>query len=258
MDAIAAYLETARRLGERTADLHLALASSTDPAMAPEPYTSHYQRSVYQSLRSDAHRTFELLRRRLDLLSGEAQARARRLLEREAGADTVFRRLLGEPIAAGRIRCHGDYHLGQILWTGRDFVILNFEGDPTRALSERRIKRSPLRDVASMLHSFRLAATTSLLHHTATGEIPPDRIDALEDWTRFWVCWTSATFLRSYFARSGSTPYLPPDRTAAALLLDAFCADRALYALRGVLLREPSEGRPAIQCALELLPSVGS
>ena len=85
-----------------------------------------------------------------------------------------FRSILDRKITAMRIRVHGDYHLGQVLFTGKDFVIIDFEGEPAHSLSVRRIKRSPLRDVAGMLRSFHYAANAPLIGKTGGGVFRPD------------------------------------------------------------------------------------
>src|SRR6185369_1955857 len=152
-ELIGGYLADAELLGRRTAEMHIALASRDDiPAFAPEPFTPHYQRSIYQSMRTQAVQTLQLLRRR-----AKDNPEAQMVIAREAELQKRFRAVLDGRISGQRIRTHGDYHLGQVLYTGNDFVIIDFEGEPLRPLSERRIKRSALRDVAGMLRSFHYA-----------------------------------------------------------------------------------------------------
>jgi len=152
------YLDRARLLGRRTAELHLALSSDTeDPAFAPEPITPFYQRSLYQTMRSITVQNFRLLR---DL--GDQIPEAVQILDLEGDVVRRLQRVLEPKVNASRIRIHGDYHLGQVLYTGKDFVIIDFEGEPARPLSERRIKRSPLQDVAGMLRSLNYAAYSAL------------------------------------------------------------------------------------------------
>src|SRR5262249_1585822 len=173
-EMVGAYIEFARLLGRRTAELHAALASRPDdPAFAPEPFTSFYQRALYQSLRNLTERVFRLLHERMRSLTAEVQADARAL---EGGKDRVlarFQTVLGRTVPTVRIRVHGDYHLGQVLYTGKDFVIIDFEGEPARPLTERRSKRSALADVAGMIRSFGYAAHTVLYRKAGESVLRP-------------------------------------------------------------------------------------
>jgi maltose alpha-D-glucosyltransferase/alpha-amylase len=228
--AIGAYLERAALLGQRTGEMHVALASSTDPAFAPEPYGTLYQRSLYQSLRSSATQAFELLRRGLERLPEAAQAEARRVLVLESAAVARYGRLLGGRIDAQRIRIHGDYHLGQVLYNGQDFLIIDFEGEPARPLGERRLKRSPLRDVAGMLRSFHYASRALFTGQGPTASVRPEDVERLEPWARFWYGSVAAAFLRGYLAAAVGR-FLPSSRDELVLLLDVFLLNKALYEL---------------------------
>src|ERR1700716_1609518 len=157
--AIECYLPWATLLGRRTAEMHIALASSTaNPDFTPEPTSMLDARSIYQSIRSLLSPVMELLQHRLPTLVGPARDDAAALLESEERLHEHLRALLNRPISAKRIRCHGDFHLGQVLFTGGDFVVIDFEGEPGRPLRERRLKRWALKDVAGMLRSYDYAA----------------------------------------------------------------------------------------------------
>jgi maltose alpha-D-glucosyltransferase/alpha-amylase len=179
------YLEFVRLLGRRTAELHLALAANAeDPAFAPEPYTDFYRHGLYHGMLARLGRTSELLRSRIKSLPEDVRPDVQGLLERQAAVRAKFQYLRNNRIAAMRIRVHGDLHLGQVLYTGRDFVFLDFEGDPDRPLSERRIKRSPLQDIAGMLDSL-YHASHGVLFGEAPGVIPkPESLKALNSWAK--------------------------------------------------------------------------
>ncbi|HYN22520.1 MAG TPA: putative maltokinase, partial [Thermoanaerobaculia bacterium] len=220
-ERIGIYLQSAQLLGQRTAEMHIALASRPDePDFAPEAFSLLYQRSLYQSMRTLTGRTFELLRQRLGDLPETARGGAEDLLGSQDRVVDRFGALLAGKVSAARIRCHGDYHLGQVLYTGKDFVILDFEGEPSRPLSERRMKRSPFRDVAGMLRSFHYAAYARLFEEADTGVVPASALPALETWAFDWERWTSAAFLRAYLDRAWGSPFVPPSREELALLIE--------------------------------------
>ncbi|HEX7120940.1 MAG TPA: putative maltokinase, partial [Gemmatimonadaceae bacterium] len=236
-----AYTETARLLGQRTAELHLALASDPDdPAFAPEPYTTLYQRSLYQSMRNLTGQTFQQLRERLPELDKSVAREVRRLLDLEGKIVDVFRTVTGRRIDTTRIRIHGDYHLGQVLHTGKDFVIIDFEGEPTRSVQERRIKRSPLRDVVAMLRSFDYAVHTILLGTEGTRFLRPEDVRSLEPWARFWVRWVGATFVRSYLQHAGDASFVPKPPEDLRRLFNVLMLEKSVYEVGYELNNRPS------------------
>jgi maltose alpha-D-glucosyltransferase/alpha-amylase len=234
-------LPAAGLLGQRTGELHVALASSTDdPHFAPEPFTTLYQRSLYQSARTQARRAFELLRKRLKDMPEAVAEDSRRILEHEEELLHSLRSIYEHKITAMRTRCHGDYHLGQVLYTGKDYVILDLEGDPDRPLSDRRRKRSALRDVATMLRSFHFATRSAL----RKGSLRPEDIQPLEPWARLWYLWVAVAFVKGYLAAARQGSFLPPTRGELAMLLDFSLLKRVVNELRYEL--ENDTGRVTI------------
>ena len=156
------------------------------------------------------------------------------------------RSVLERRLAMLRIRFHGDYHLGQVLYTGKDFVILDFEGEPSRSLSERRFKRSPLRDVAGMVRSFEYAAAYALRHGPRRAEDVP----ALQPWARLWSRWASAAFVRGYMPALGDAPFFPRDPLELTPLLDFYLLEKTVYELRYELNNRPDWVRIPLEAIL--------
>jgi len=243
-EVMGVYLEWARLLGERTAELHNAIsADRIDPAFAPEPFSEDYRKGRYHRMLSGVGRSFQLLRRRIGSLEEPVRQEAQRVLEAEDAVRRQIRRIRDIQVAAERIRCHGHYHLGQILYTGKDFLIVDFEGSPLRPLSERRIKHSPLRDVASMLRSFHYASEAASLGHVAGVSSGEQR---LAPWMDFWRHWASAAFLKGYLSAA------PQKREQITTLLDIYLLEEAIDELERQLRRRPAWAIVPLRAILEL------
>jgi maltose alpha-D-glucosyltransferase/alpha-amylase len=236
LDMIASYLESASTLGRRTAEMHLALAAGDDAAFAPEPLMPDERRAIARRMAEDAGRALAAIEPQLPRLPEETAAQARELLSVRDRIIRSFDAVAATVTPVSRIRVHGDYHLGQVLWAENDYYIIDFEGEPARPLAERRARQLALKDVAGMLRSFGYAAYAGLV---ASAAMRPDDFPRLEPWARVWESWTSASFLRTYLDVTAGAPFLPPSPSETGLLLDAFVLDKALYELRYELNSRP-------------------
>ena len=257
VDSLGWYVDAVARLGRRTADLHLALATGgeEDPAFRPEPLTEEDLAQTAAAIRTSLTQTLSLLRARLENLNDEVRELATRVLEAEP-------RLLSEPdrlVAAvppgvAKTRVHGDYHLGQVLWNEGDFYILDFEGEPARSMAERRARQSPFKDVAGMLRSFSYAAQARLL---AWREREPEKARRLATWAGFWEAATTDVFLQSYRAAANAAVFIPSTPAGVTALVRLFLLEKAVYELRYELnnrpdwLRIPLTGLQSILSSME-------
>lgn len=253
-EAISPFLQSAVLLGQRTAEMHLALASAKDtPSFTPEPFTPFYQRGLFQSMRNHGRRVLQMLKKQLTKLPEEAQSDARTIIGLEAEIMRRFREIAERKITALRIRCHGDYHLGQVLYTGKDFKIIDYEGEPMRAISERRIKRSPLRDVAGMIRSFHYASHAGLLTDIPGVVVRSQDTAALAPWARFLYVWTSAVFVKAYLQQVGDEPFLPQSREELRCLFNTYLLEKSLYELDYEMNNRPAWISIPIRGVLDLL-----
>jgi maltose alpha-D-glucosyltransferase/alpha-amylase len=253
-ELIGSYLEFIRLLGVRTAEMHLALSSKEeDPVFAPESFTDFYRHGLYHGLVARLSRTLDLLQRRVGRLPDAVRPDVQRVLERQGAIRDRYRLLRDQRIYAQRIRIHGDYHLGQALYTGRDFTIIDFEGDPSRPQSERRIKRSPLEDVAGMLDSIYHAAHAVLLGE-APGVIPkPETIQGLDAWAKFWYRTVGAEFVNSYLTMPGISKLLPADLEQVRSLLRIYLLDLGVRKLWFEVQHAPERVRIPARGVIELV-----
>ncbi len=233
-ELIGGYLDSAGLLGRVTAHLHGTLArGQTDPAFAPEPFGKLYQRSLYQSLRNMTGRLCARLSQLKNQIPETARPLAARLLADQEVLLRRFRGILDIPHAGRRIRCHGDYHLGQLLFTGKDFVVIDFEGDKARTIGERRVKRSPLQDIACMVRSLDYAVQSVLVGATDARGRPPGMIraedrPALEPWAHCWYEYVTREFVSAYIEAVQPAELLPRTPEAIYILLELFLLEKSL------------------------------
>jgi maltose alpha-D-glucosyltransferase/alpha-amylase len=231
LELVGVYAESARQLGRRTAEMHRALVG-TSTAFAPEPFGKLYQRSLYQGLRNSLGkliRTLEAKRRTLPAEAVEPVAEFLRL-----GPDVLerFGRIRNETLGGQRIRIHGDYHLARLLHTGKDFIVSDFEGDPGRTLDDRRIKRSPLRDVSTMICSLDYAVQVARLglasrRGRAQGMIRDEDLSTSGPWAEAWYHRIAREFTQAYLT-AADTRLLPQTESETRELLEFLLLEHRL------------------------------
>ena len=230
--------EQARLLGVRTAEMHLALSRERDnPDFKPEEFSLHYQRSVFSSLQSLVRVAFQSLNRNLKKLDPETRQAAEQVMQSREEILTELKKVYSHKIDTAKIRIHGDYHLGQVLFTGKDFVLLDFEGEPARSYSERRLKRSALRDVAGMLRSFHYAAHGSLY---LDNQIRPEDVSKLLPFVEQWYHYMSGFFMKAYLETVGDSRIIPHQKGDLETLLRTFLLQKAIYELNYEVNNRPS------------------
>ncbi|QWR78547.1 putative maltokinase [Candidatus Magnetomonas plexicatena] len=223
------FIEMVSKLGKTTADMHLTFAAhNNNPDFTPEPFSALYQRSLYQSMQNMAKRNFELLRKNLKTLPDLVKEESENILNHEKDVLQFFKLIVKMKITASKIRIHGDYHLGQVLCRGNEFVIIDFEGEPLCTLSDRRLKRSPLRDLAGMIRSLHYAPHSTLLKSAIFTQ---KDVMELAPWADLWYFYTSGIFLSSYLETVKDSEFIPTGRVEFENLLRVFMLEKAIYEL---------------------------
>jgi trehalose synthase-fused probable maltokinase len=199
-----------------------------------------------------ASQTCSLLKGRFSGLPSETEQEARRVVNDEFRIQDRFRAFLELETRALRIRCHGDYHLGQVLWTGQDFLISDFEGEPARPISERRMKHTPIMDVAGMLRSFFYVPYAALSRQQSKffAEGVGGRFDP---WIRFWYGWVSLVFLKAYLGIAEHASFWPGSQSEFQVLLDAHLLEKVVYEISYELNHRPEWVRIPVRGVREIL-----
>jgi maltose alpha-D-glucosyltransferase/alpha-amylase len=247
----AVYLVLAERLGQRTAELHQAFAAENeDPAFRPEPIQLADITAWKTQIHTDAETTFRQLAKSLGALETDLQMLVKEFLDHEPNVLALTGRFDLEDGDLQKTRYHGDLHLGQVLVVEDDFHIIDFEGEPARPFAERRMKSSPLKDIAGMRRSFNYAAWSALFPALAER---PERVDQLKPQARRWEQLAADAFLRGYEKAIVGCSACPSDPGVFRRLLDLFLLEKALYEIRYELANRPGWLRIPLEGALALL-----
>jgi maltose alpha-D-glucosyltransferase / alpha-amylase len=221
--------ERIKLLGIRTAEMHLALASREDiKDFAKENYSLHYQRSLFSSLQALVRTAFTSLDKNLKSLSPSMQKSGRELINKKTEILDRFKKIYSRKIDAVKIRSHGDFHLGQVLFTGKDFVMIDFEGEPARTFGERRLKKSSLRDIAGMVRSFHYAAYGELMQNK---HLAGEELLKMEQWAELWYRYSTSVYLSAYYEVMEGSGIIPDKKEDVKLLIETFLLEKAVYEL---------------------------
>ncbi len=214
-------------LAQRTAEMHIALGLDTEnPDFAPEKFTKHYQRSIYSGHRKLVAEKFDALQHKISTFTPQIAKEATDILNLQPEILQCFEEIFKQKIEATKTRIHGDYHLGQVLFDGKDFFIIDFEGEPLLTISERRLKKTPFKDVAGMMRSLHYAAYGQLL---LNKNYRKEDLPMLESWALQWYHYVSQVYLTAYLDRAAGASFLPPDEVGQQTLLRTYMLEKAIY-----------------------------
>ena len=237
-ELLGGYLDAVSLMATRLADLHAALASdASDRAFAPEPLTPLYQRSLYQSLRSQLLQTLDVLERQSAAMTGRDRASVQLLCGHRADILKSLQPLVSERHLGERIRCHGNCRLERILFTGKDYVFTDFQGGAGASSAQHRAKHSPILDLACWLESIADVVHGVFAQVTAPSGPTPGSLRAVDtarvaSWLMCGLRWIEKAAISSYSRHEAARALLPADERGLQLVMHAYLLDRCLQALR--------------------------
>ncbi|MBC3787937.1 maltose alpha-D-glucosyltransferase [Spirosoma utsteinense] len=237
--------DQARLLGIRIGQMHKALASSkSQKDFAPEDFSLHYQRSLFSGLQSLVRESHQIHKGALASLPPDVRQQVEQLMEQKERVLTTLRRIYSKKLDTTKIRIHGDLKLEKIMVTGRDIAIQDFGGDPARSYSERQLKRSPLRDVASMIHSFYYTTYEGFLYN---NQVPQEETLRLLPFAEFWVNSMRGFFVKAYLETVRDSSFVPKEPEEQQMMLETYLLEKAVSSLTYELSHRPDWVRVPLQ-----------
>ena len=230
--------EQARLLGVRTAEMHLALASGAGKDFKPEVFSLHYQRSLFSSMQSLVRQTYQSLAAKMSSLPPDLQERKERILAYRPELLNILKKIYFKKLDAIKIRIHGNYHLRQVLLTGKDLVIQDYGGDPSHSTSERRLKRSPLTDLASMVASIHEVTYDAFLNNQQSLTV---NLDELLPYAPYWAHYISGFFIKAWFGAVKGSALVPAAKEDMERMWQNYLLQKALFDFNRELNRNPAQ-----------------
>ncbi|RTL36534.1 MAG: maltose alpha-D-glucosyltransferase [Candidatus Melainabacteria bacterium] len=250
-ELLGVYIKDAAKLGARTAEMHIALGKPSDlTAFQPEPISRNELIDISSTMRYDVVKVFKLLEQKVRTAEPDLVNSIKSLLLYRPKVVDLLDRLATINEELTKIRCHGDYHLGQVLYSGGDFFILDFEGEPSKPLELRIAKQTPLKDVAGMVRSFSYASYASLFLFTHNRA---EDLEAFLPWAKACEAWSSASFLKGYLQAMEGSSLVPSDRSDFFRALLPFMIDKAFYEIFYEVNNRPDWLRVPVSSVLEYL-----
>jgi maltose alpha-D-glucosyltransferase/alpha-amylase len=243
--------EHARLLGERTGEMHLALGGDSHlKEFITEEFSLHYQRSLFSSIQTSVRETYDNLRKNLHALPEFLHGDAQTILEAREPLLQTFKTIYSRKLDVHKIRVHGNFTPEKILLTGKDIVIQDFTGDSARSYSERRLKRSPMKDVADMVVAF---YSTAYDGFAVNRQLAETEREGLLPFASQWAYIMSSVFLEAYFARVAAAPFIPDDKAARKMFVQHFLLERSLTRLNYLLRSDPQKAVAPITLLVSIL-----
>jgi len=245
--------EQAKLIGIRTAQMHLALATPNGTKdFMPEEFSLHYQRSLFSSMQSLVRESYQSHHRNINNLPERLREPVKALFNRRDDILSTLKRIYNKKLDVVKIRIHGNYHLRHVLLTGRDLAIQNFTGNPEKAFSERRLKRSPLRDVATMILSLHYVAYEGFLN---TSQVQQDELETLMPFAHMWAHYMSSFFVKAYLETVQDTQFIPKEKSDLDVMLQTYMLERALKDLISELDNRPKWVPVPLRMIQSILPN---
>jgi maltose alpha-D-glucosyltransferase / alpha-amylase len=217
--------DQASLIGLRTAEMHLTLAQGPAKDFKPEEYSLHYQRSVFSSMQALIRESTQALEKKFHTLSEQTQKEAQFLLDNKENLLNVSRRIYQKKLDIWKTRTHGSYSLKKLLMSGKDVIIQDFGGKQEKSFSARRLKRSPLRDIAEMIISFHYVAYEGFF---ASHQIQREELSTLLPFAELWSHYISGFFLKTYLEKVQETALIPQEKHDLEIVLNTFLIEKSL------------------------------
>jgi maltose alpha-D-glucosyltransferase/alpha-amylase len=229
--------DSCRLLGERMAEMHLALSTNpTETDFVPEEFSLHYQRSLFAGFQTLVRSTFQAGSKKLSGVPELFRADADNILSRRDEVLNYMKRIYHKKMDTWKIRIHGNFDLEQVLFTGKDLMFVGFAGDPQRSYSERRLKRSPLRDVAGIIRSIYYTAYEGIWMNNENPTTDANKLMATAD---IWAHYTAGIFLKSYLDKVHHTELVPEDEEDKFILINTFLLEKTLQSFQHEITYRP-------------------